>query len=667
MSKRILLVDDDSQLLETVETFLVSENFIVITAKNHDEALEKIQASKQNGEEIHLYVLDVLMPGKNGLELGKEIRRRADNTPILFVTGVFKNQSNQAVALKQLRAHAFILKPFGGEEILTKIKEVFGMQDSPSDHYGGQGESSSAKQAPLPEKGFLLQAPVPYFLWRVSREKLSGILDLKDGESAHARLFFFRGRLALAQSSNPDLNLGAFLVKNKKITDNDFETAAQKAVKTRQGLYRVFQEARILDDDGLKIIFKTLAPDIVSDVFAMSGRFRWVSTEGFTKHIPTASLPIEPILKTALAQSERGPLDEHLKPRASLRLSYGPDWTLVSPVLNEFCGADDIIRSVNGRATIAQMIAAARDDHAQLLRMRQVFFLLCANAVDVTAEAVDKPNVEPHPEATPEAPSAGVRIKEDIPSDTGVQFTDEEHASRQKIAAQFKLQKDKNHWEVLGLTTSATDDEIRKAYFALAKDFHSDAFTGQNLGAMAELLQMVFSRISEAYKVLLNAEARTEYERKLDMEAKGMATDVDKVFAAEDKFLRGQRLMERGEFKAALEYFVGACELNPGSETAQAYRQYVDWSIHQDTSQAHQAIQNIEAHYKACPHEHVFLEFMGSIALSAGMTDDAITYFKKCLKHLPKNINAQRSLRLIAQRQGKPPAPGLMDKLTKGS
>ena len=43
------------------------------------------------------------------------------------------------------------------------------------------------------------------------------------------------------------------------------------------------------------------------------------------------------------------------------------------------------------------------------------------------------------------------------------------------------------------------------------------------------------------------------------------STDVDKVFAAEDKFLRGQRLMERGEFKA-LEYFVGACELNPGSE-----------------------------------------------------------------------------------------------------
>ena len=131
------------------------------------------------------------MPGKNGLELSREIRRRADNTPILFVTGVFKNQSNQAVALKQLRAHAFILKPFGGEEILARVKEVFGA-GSPSAHSGDQGETSSGKQAPLPEKGLLLQAPVPYFLWRVSREKLSGILDLKDGEARMPASSFLR-------------------------------------------------------------------------------------------------------------------------------------------------------------------------------------------------------------------------------------------------------------------------------------------------------------------------------------------------------------------------------------------------------------------------------------------------------------------------------------------
>ena len=95
MGKRILLVDDDPHLLSTVQAFLNDEQFQVFLARNYDEALEKIQKAREEEKPFHLYILDVLMPGKNGLELGKEIRRRADNTPMLFVTGVFKNQGNQ--------------------------------------------------------------------------------------------------------------------------------------------------------------------------------------------------------------------------------------------------------------------------------------------------------------------------------------------------------------------------------------------------------------------------------------------------------------------------------------------------------------------------------------------------------------------------------------------
>ena len=132
--------------------------------------------------------------------------------------------------------------------------------------------------------------------------------------------------------------------------------------------------------------------------------------------------------------------------------------------------------------------------------------------------------------------------------DAGIDFSEQEQVSRRNIAAYYKKTKGKNHWEVLGLTKEASDADIKKAYFELAKVFHTDAFTGQNPGKMADLLQVVFNRITEAYHCLLNPEQRQEYERKLDMEAKGLATDIDTVFAAEDNFLRGQTLMERGEF-----------------------------------------------------------------------------------------------------------------------
>ena len=571
---------------------------------------------------------------------------------MLFVTGVFKNQGNQSIALRELRAHAFILKPFGGEELLECMRNIFGSQhpDTAAQTPVTPRPDGAKNTAELPKDGLLLQAPVPYFLWRISREKSSGILDIKTDAEKHMRLFFYRGRLALGQSTSPGLNLGAHLVREQRISQNDFETAAQQAVEKGKGLYDVLQQAKLLDVAGLRNVHRHLAPEILMEAFAATGRFRWTAGEEFGAHIPTASLPLEPLIKTALAQTDFGPLQTHLQPRSSLRLSHGPDWALVSPVLAEFCGADDLARLVNGRATIAQMIESSPNDEVRLHRLRQLFFLLCSNSVEVTAKAVKQ-------EQPLDAATAGQTFEAPQPraeaSDSEITFSELEESSRRKIAAQFKRQKDQNHWEVLGVERATSPDGIRQAYFALAKEFHNDAFPDQNLGAMNEVLQKVFNRLTTAYKTLLDDSLRAEYERKLEMEAQGFATDIDKVFAAEERFLKGQTLMERGEYIASLDYFSEACELNPGSEVAQAYRQYVAWRIDPDESAAAQIIANINSHYEACPHEHVFLEFMGTIALTVGNTAEAIEYFKKCVKKMPKNINAQRSLRRLTQQPEK--------------
>ena len=84
MGKRILLVDDDPHLLSTVQAFLNDEQFQVFLARNYDEALEKIQKAREEEKPFHLYILDVLMPGKNGLELGKEIAE-GPTTPPCFL------------------------------------------------------------------------------------------------------------------------------------------------------------------------------------------------------------------------------------------------------------------------------------------------------------------------------------------------------------------------------------------------------------------------------------------------------------------------------------------------------------------------------------------------------------------------------------------------------
>ena len=644
MSNRILLVDDDSNLRSTVEEFLTRENYLITSAKNAEEAVEKINEANKAQHTFDLLIFDVLMPGKNGLELAKSIRAQGLNTPLIFITGVFKNQANQATAMKKLRAHAFIIKPFNGEELLVAIKEAIVQADTASSKTVTQREEQ-IEQKPLPKLGNLFETPVAHFLWRIHRERHSGILDL-NGPKQRGRLFFFRGRVTLGQSDTEHLNLGVQLVKDGHLTTGLYQQAAKAAMERRLGLYQILKEDRIIDDEMVKNAYQSLIPQVIFECVAMEGRFRWVATEEFARHIPASSMSVLPLFTAAISKTQRRHLNKHLNSRATLRLSQGQTWESVSPLVEDACGRDDLLKAVNGRATVAQLVGAANNDYEKLARMRQVFFLLSTGAVNASERSARHTDAQ-----TPPKQIGGASSLQEIDKDAGIDFTEQERVSRRHIAARFKKIKDQNHWATLGLSMDATHDQIKKAYFELAKVFHTDAFTGQNLGKMEDLLQVVFNRITQAYQVLLNPEQRQEYERKLDMESKGLATDIDTVFEAEDNFIRGQTLMDRGEFQAALNYFNKACELQPGSDVSQAHRKYIAWRLEPSPNTAYQTIKEIDAHYAVCPAEHVFLEFQGNIAMQANMITEAVTYYKRCLTKLPKNVNAQRNLRLIQQRQ----------------
>ena len=76
----ILVVDDDDGIRELVKQFLNKNNFLVTTAKNSEDALEKVKIIK-----FDLIVLDIMMPGKSGLEFTNENKKKID-TPIILLT-----------------------------------------------------------------------------------------------------------------------------------------------------------------------------------------------------------------------------------------------------------------------------------------------------------------------------------------------------------------------------------------------------------------------------------------------------------------------------------------------------------------------------------------------------------------------------------------------------
>lgn len=116
MKNKILLVDDEKDIVEFLEYNLLLENFEVITAFNGQEALKKV---KENPD---LIILDIMMPKLNGFEVCEKIRKIKDheNTPVIFLTA--KSGEADEIQGLNLGADDFIQKPISPNKLIARVK-----------------------------------------------------------------------------------------------------------------------------------------------------------------------------------------------------------------------------------------------------------------------------------------------------------------------------------------------------------------------------------------------------------------------------------------------------------------------------------------------------------------------------------------------------------------
>ena len=112
----ILVVDDDDGIRELVKQFLNQNNYLVTTAKSSKDALEKVKIIK-----FDLIVLDIMMPGKSGLEFTNENKKKLD-TPIILLTA--KGEVSERVEGLEIGADDYLAKPFEPKELILRIKNI---------------------------------------------------------------------------------------------------------------------------------------------------------------------------------------------------------------------------------------------------------------------------------------------------------------------------------------------------------------------------------------------------------------------------------------------------------------------------------------------------------------------------------------------------------------
>jgi len=112
----ILIVDDDDGIRELVREYLNHNQYLVTTAKNAEDAKEKLNFIK-----FDIIILDIMMPGQSGLEFINENKKKIE-TPIILLTA--KGEAGDRIQGLEIGADDYLAKPFEPKELILRIKNI---------------------------------------------------------------------------------------------------------------------------------------------------------------------------------------------------------------------------------------------------------------------------------------------------------------------------------------------------------------------------------------------------------------------------------------------------------------------------------------------------------------------------------------------------------------
>jgi len=122
--QKILLAEDDLDLGNVLSQYLELQGYVVILARDGEEAWQKFQES-----EVQICVLDVMMPKMDGFELAEKIYRKSPRVPFLFLTA--KSLKEDRIRGLKIGADDYISKPFDVDELVLRIQNILRRTGTP--------------------------------------------------------------------------------------------------------------------------------------------------------------------------------------------------------------------------------------------------------------------------------------------------------------------------------------------------------------------------------------------------------------------------------------------------------------------------------------------------------------------------------------------------------
>lgn len=251
--------------------------------------------------------------------------------------------------------------------------------------------------------------------------------------------------------------------------------------------------------------------------------------------------------------------------------------------------------------------------------------------------------------AAPTAPAAAAPPSASAAPAATPSATDELTQLRQ-LAPVMKAQ---NFFERLGLTEQADAGAAKIAYIKLARLYHPDTLPPGAPPELEKLKAEVFGYIGDAYRTLTDDKARQQYLEELKAGDAGKEeVDVVAILQAEERFRKGCIFVKSRKYAEAVAIFDEAIQLNAAEAEFHAWRAYARFCAAPDKKavqpEIFRELQGAIKQNERCAPAHYFL---GVVAKTLGDASGALKHFKRTVELQPDHIDAQREVRMAAQKK----------------
>ena len=708
MAHRVLVVDDEENIRSLIQDYLTGQGFRVFSAVDGDQGIKKLSEVKP-----HLVIIDFLLPRKNGFAVAEAVRERPGGArvPIIMMSGVFKNPKTAVEAREKYQVLEFLAKPLDMQQLAELVQDALrNVEPDPEPEVSTQ-EAQSPRTPPsttipankrpparglsygppsnasseaitgehdmldgvyngrpfpvLPEEGTIEEYPAALLLSSVRYDGGTGMLDMTD-QGTHRRIYIIGGNPTFMQSNAEGENVGALLLRRGRITEPDFERCQRYMTEKGRTLQQSLLELRLITEAELATAYKLLAGQLLPLALGMaSGTFHWRETDAFIGRVPEGKFEPIAVLLDGIKRHVHPPqILKFFRGREDVPLIKTREFDKLMPFFRRTFSASNIASEIDGHATYRSIARKHSADAASVVP--QLFALVTSGmavlrqmnaetamevAVNIAAAEIAEIGVDED--------SEGLEFEAD--EDEGDVHPDDLRA-RANIERYHDQVMSKDFFEIFGATRDTDGDAIKAAYFELAKKWHTDTFSGRNLGRSKRKLDEIFARITEAYETITNNQRREEYIVYIDRKAKGLPTDVNEIFRAEQLYDQALAMMRRRDWKGAKQVLDEAVMLNPDP----LYFATLGWVTFNLNQRSQHAVTEAVQHLKRAVGEQenlpVAYQYLGQICFARQNYVEAKKWWSKCLEFEPNNIEATRGLRMVNQRQEKDPPGGSTSK-----